>query len=358
MRSTSVMLVVSAFVVAGGCARARESARKDDAATATPGAAPAPRPTTTAPEEDAAAFNPRLLRRFRPIHGRFDGPNDDALVALGRALWFDPRLSRDGTIACNTCHPLDRGGADGLRASPGVGGRTGRRNTPTVLNAAGAFSQFWDGRATTLEEQARGPLFAPVEMAAEPAMVEARLRAVSGYQPLFDKAFPGDAKPVSVDHVVAAIAAFERRLATPGRWDRFLQGDHDALTPREREGLKVFTNVGCMVCHTGPLLGGSSYQKAGAVEPWPSTADLGRFEVTKDPADRYLFKVPTLRNVARTAPYFHDGSAATLPDAIRMMGRHQLGLELSEDEVDAIGAWLGALSGDLPASLVVPPRLP
>ena len=356
MRSRSVLLVVATLVVAGGCSRAREAARKDDAAPAVPGAAPAP--AAAPPEEDATGFNPRLLRRFQPIGPRFDGPSDDAVVELGKTLWFDGRLSQDGTVACNTCHPLDHGGADGLRLSPGVGGRKGRRNTPTALNAAGAFAQFWDGRAATLEEQARGPLFAPVEMAAEAATVESRLRAVPGYPPLFARAFPGDAKPVTVDHVVTAIAAFERRLATPGRWDRFLQGDHDALNAREREGLKVFTNVGCMVCHTGALLGGTSYQKAGAVEPWPSTTDLGRFDVTKNPADKYVFKVPTLRNVARTAPYFHDGSAATLPDAIRMMGRHQLGLELSEDEVGAIGAWLGALSGDLPADLVTPLRLP
>lgn len=358
MSTKGLTLVLVVFAFAGGCSRGRCDVRKDDTATRAPAAAPAPPSERDASEEDPTAFNPRLLRRFQPLEDRFEGPGGEALVELGRRLWFDPRLSQDGELSCNTCHPLDRGGADGERTSTGHAGRKGRRNTPTVLNAAGAFAQFWDGRAATLEEQARGPLFASVEMAADAATVEARLRATPGYKPLFASAFPGDPRPATIDHVVAAIAAFERRLATPGRWDRFLRGDHEALSTREREGLKVFTNVGCMRCHTGPLLGGISYQKAGAVEPWPSTADLGRFEVTKNPADRFVFKVPTLRNVTRTAPYFHDGSVATLPEAIRTMGSHQLGVELSEDEVDAIAAWFAALSGDLPPGLATPPVLP
>lgn len=206
--------------------------------------------------------------------------------------------------------------------------------SPTVYNAAGHLTQFWDGRASNVEEQAKGPIINPVEMAMTNGDEVVRmLRGIPGYVDAFANAFPGEPSAMSYDNLGHAIGAFERGLVTPGRWDSYLEGNSKALTSEEVEGLKVFTNVGCMVCHTGEFLGGGSCQRAGAVEPWPNQSDEGRFGVTKDPADRMMFKVPSLRNVARTGPYFHDGSAKTLGQAVRMMGKHQLGLELSEPEI-------------------------
>jgi cytochrome c peroxidase len=318
-----------------------------------------------APAGDTGAvtgFNPRLLRRFAPLRTRLDSaasPVSPDQIALGRALYFDKRLSKKRDLSCNSCHRLDAYGVDGEATSLGDGGQRGGRNSPTVYNSAGYFAQFWDGRAADVEEQAKGPILNPVEMAMpSAAAVVARLKAIPGYAPLFAKAFPHDPDPVTYDNVGRAIGAFERGLTTPSRWDRYLAGDKSALSGPEIEGLKVFTNVGCMVCHTGEFLGGNSYQRAGAVEPWPNQADPGRAAVTKNDADRMMFKVPTLRNVTKTAPYFHDGSARGLDEAVRMMGKHQLGLDLADTEVRSIVTWLGALTGELPREYIAEPSLP
>lgn len=225
----------------------------------------------------------------------------------------------------------------------------GRRNSPTVLNAAGNFKQFWDGRASTVEEQAGGPILNPGEMGmpSEQA-VEAKLRRSGAYDADFRTAFPDDAEPITFANITRAIGAFERTLFVRGRLDEFLEGKADALTPLETKGLKTFLNLGCMVCHTGPNAGGLTFERLGVVEPWPNTSDLGRYEVTHADADRMVFRVPTLRNVAKTGPYFHDGSVETLDEAVRRMGKHQLGIDLSDDEVTAIVAWLGTLSGPTP----------
>jgi cytochrome c peroxidase len=174
----------------------------------------------------------------------------------------------------------------------------------------------------------------------------------------FKQAFPDESDPVTFDNVGKAIGAFERTLMTPSRWDDYLRGNEAALTDPELEGLKIFTNIGCMVCHTGEFVGGAMYQKVGVVEPWPNQKDQGRFEVTKQEVDRMMFKVPTLRNIAETAPYFHDGSAPTLDVAVRMMGKHQLGLNLSDREITSIVTWLGSLTGKLPSDSIKPPELP
>jgi cytochrome c peroxidase len=296
----------------------------------------------------AAEINPRLLRRFRPLRSYRPDPDDAparAAIALGKQLFFDARLSRHGDTSCNTCHPLDHGGADGHATSLGDGGKVGRRNAPSVYNAAWHVAQFWDGRAADLEEQAKGPLLNPTEMAMlSPPEVTAVLRAIPGYAPAFAAAFP--AQVVDFDHAIRAIAAFERTLSTPGRWDRYLAGDATALTPGELDGLKVFADVGCVQCHTGELVGGSMFQKVGLIEPWPNQQDQGRFEVTHLAADRMVFKVPSLRNVAITAPYFHDGSVDDLPTAVREMGEHQLGVDLSDAEIASIVQWLGSLTGE------------
>jgi cytochrome c peroxidase len=335
------------------------------AAAAAPAGAPAAaaRAAATATRSEVGEVNPRLLRRFKPVRLVLSAadapPPSDALVDLGRMLFFEPRLSRDHDLSCNSCHKLDRYGVDNETTSPGTKGARGTRNSPSVYHAAGHFVSFWDGRAATVEEQAKGPILNPIEMAMPNAdAVVGVLQAVPGYVAAFRAAFPGDAQPVSYDNLGRAIGAFERRLVTPSRWDRYLAGDHAALSGDEVAGLKLFTDLGCMTCHTGEFVGGSMFQKAGVMAPWPNQKDQGRFEVTKLAADRMMFKVPSLRNVAKTAPYFHDGSAKTLDEAVVVMARHQVGEELSPGDASLIVAWLGSLTGDLPSKYIAPPALP
>ena len=321
---------------------------------------------TGAIEGDASAsavtVNPRLLRRFKPLRDALVAEGDvnaRAQVDLGRMLYFETRLSKNHDVSCNSCHKLDAYGVDGERTSRGHRQQRGTRNSPTVYNAAGHFAQFWDGRADTIEAQATAPIVNPLEMAlASHADAERVLRSIPEYRTRFAAAFPSDAEPVSAANIGKALGAFERGLVTPSRWDSYLKGDKRALVAQEVEGLAVFTSVGCMVCHTGEFLGGSMFEKAGVVEDWPNQADQGRFDVSRNPGDRMMFKVPTLRNVEKTAPYFHDGSAATLDDAVRMMGRHQLGLELTQRERASIVAWLRSLTGALPNEYVRAPALP
>lgn len=362
MSTPAKTLLLSATVCAAlGVAACKTENKSEPSAPKALAAAPIAK-AVPANAEASKEFNPRLLRRFAPVRTVIDSPGNPGTpekVALGRMLYFDKRLSKKQNVSCNSCHKLDAYGVDSEPTSPGDDGARGGRNSPTVYHAAGYFTQFWDGRAPDVEEQAKGPILNPIEMGMPNAeAVVTRLKAIPGYREAFAKAFPGEANPLSYDNVGRAIGAFERGLMTPGRWDKYLSGEKNALTDAELEGLKVFTNVGCMVCHTGEFLGGSSYQRVGAVEAWPNQADPGRFKVTNNEADKMMFKVPTLRNVAKTGPYFHDGSAKTLDDAVRMMGKHQLGLELSEAEVKSIVAWLGALTGELPKDYIAAPKLP
>jgi cytochrome c peroxidase len=340
-------------------------------------AAPAPTPASTpaAPAAGVAArtaepatrsegvdINPRLLRRFKPVRASLaqaDAPAPSkAMTDLGRMLFFDKRLSRDRDLSCNSCHRLDTYGVDNEPTSVGAKGQRGRRNSPTVYHAAGHFTAFWDGRAASVEEQAKGPILNPAEMAMPNGdAVVARLRQIPVYVEAFRAAFPGDAS-LTYDNVGRAIGAFERNLVTPSRWDQYLAGNKRALTAPEVAGLKLFTDLGCMTCHTGEFVGGSMFQKVGVASAWPNQNDLGRYEVTKLDSDRMLFKVPSLRDVAKTAPYFHDGSAKTLEDAVQMMARHQIGEELADSDVKSIVSWLGALTGDLPADYIKAPQLP
>jgi cytochrome c peroxidase len=289
-----------------------------------------------------------------------DNAATPARVALGRMLYYDPRLSVDSTVSCNTCHPL--GGAYGVDHRPvslGVKGQAGSRNAPTVFNAAGHLAQFWDGRAPTVEQQAKAPILNPVEMGMPSGdAVTQRLTALAGYRAAFAAAFAGETEPVTYDNVGAAIGAFERGLVTPSRWDAFQAGDTAALTPAERRGLHAFVVLGCVACHRGTYVGGDMFQKAGLVEPWPEQRDLGRYAVTHRRGDRLVFKVPSLRNVGRTAPYFHDGQAATLEEAVRRMAWYQLGRRLSDAEVAAVVTWLESLTGDVPQDYIAPRELP
>jgi cytochrome c peroxidase len=351
---TRAHCLIAGALLLTACAR-----REDTAPRAEPASPPPPAEAREGAADPSGEVNPRLLRRFQPLPATLaaDGAEPPAArVALGRHLFFDRRLSRDGDLACSSCHALDRYGVDGERTSAGARGQRGARNAPSVYNAAGHFAQFWDGRAADVDEQAGAPMLNPREMAmADGAAVTAALRSIPGYAPAFAAAFPGQPEPVSFENATRALGAFERKLVTPGRWDRYLGGDKGALTATEKAGLKTFLNAGCMVCHTGPYLGGSMFERVGVVEPWPSQADPGRFGVTGAEADRMMFKVPSLRNVEKTAPYFHDGSAETLDDAVRAMGKHQLGLDLAADEVASIVSWLKSLTGEIPGALAIAP---
>jgi cytochrome c peroxidase len=280
-------------------------------------------------------------------------------VALGRMLYYDARLSQDNTVSCNSCHDLEKYGVDGLQFSTGIGGQKGGRNAPTVYNAAGQTIQFWDGRATDVERQAKGPVLNPVEMGmSSAARLEIKLRSIPGYAAAFTKAFPGQDQPVTFDNVALAIGAFERGLVTPSRWDKFVAGDQQALSSAEFTGHHDFTSVGCSNCHESAYVGGNSLQKLGEAKPWPVETDTGREAVTKYEGDHMMFKVPTLRNIARTAPYFHDGSIVKLDDAVRRMAEYQLGVSISDAQVTRIVAWLNALTGEIPSDYIRKPALP
>lgn len=310
------------------------------------------------PDDDGSAdLSPRVLRRYAPLD-RSTVERSTALIDLGRMLYYEPRLSRTSTLSCNSCHPLNRYGATDTAVSTGVDGRRGQRNAPSTYHASGHFTQFWDGRAPTVELQAILPIQNPNEMDMSAEAAVAVLRAIDGYRDSFARAFPDTREPVTLDNIGIAIGAFERGLITPSRWDRYLEGDKQALTPREKEGAKLFANLGCLVCHTGPYVGGSMFEKVGARLPWPDQRDRGRREVTGNDADDMVFKVPSLRNVAQTAPYFHDGSARTLGDAVRAMARHQLGIDITDDEAVDIEHWLQSLTGTIPADYIAAPRLP
>jgi cytochrome c peroxidase len=279
-------------------------------------------------------------------------------ITLGRMLYYDPRLSKSQTISCNTCHLLDKAGVDNAATSEGHKKQHGDRNSPSSYNAALHVAQFWDGRAATVEEQAKGPVLNPVEMAmpSEAATV-AVLRSIPGYAPLFAAAFPGTQDPITYDNMARAIGAFERRLVTPSAFDRFLEGDVKALTPEQLAGLDVFLSAGCTTCHNGAGVGGGLYQKIGLVHEYP-TQDIGRAKITKNDADKFFFKVPSLRNVVLTGPYFHDGKVTTVEEAVRLMVWHQLGKELKPEQVKSIVAFLGSLTGTPDASSIAKPALP
>lgn len=282
-----------------------------------------------------------------------DNPGTPERIDLGHKLFFEPRLSRSGIISCNTCHVVGAAGVDAREVAIGEGARTGPRNSPTVFNAAFLTSQFWDGRAPTLEEQAKGPIQAHVEMDLTPEEAVERLRE-TGYEPLFAAAFPGEEDPLTFDNLARAIAAFERTLLTPGApFDRFLEGDTSALSPLQKEGLALFQSSGCIGCHNGVMLGGNGYAAFSHVQ---DSDDIGRAAVTGREEDRYMFRIAPLRNVALTAPYFHDGSAATVHDAVEIMGNIQLQRQFTEEEVNALVAYLESLTGEFPS--ITHPMLP
>ncbi len=276
-----------------------------------------------------------------------------AKVELGHKLFFDPRLSKSQIISCNSCHNLGTGGVDAGPTSIGHGWAKGPRRAPTVLNAVFNVAQFWDGRATDLKAQAKGPVQADVEMNNTPAAVEATLKSMPAYVVEFKAAFPNEANPVTFDNMANAIEAFEATLTTPNsKFDKFLAGDASAMNDTEKKGLRLFMDKGCSGCHSGVNVGGNGYFPFGVAQKPDAAilpvADRGRAKVTNNDADAFVFRSAPLRNVALRAPYFHSGAVWTLEDAVDVMAKNQLGATLTPDENAAIVAFLGALTGDQP----------
>ena len=309
-----------------------------------------------APAQDSALLK-RARGMFKPIPEQppelKTNPATPEKVELGKLLFFDPRLSSSWLISCNTCHNLSLGGVDLLETSVGHGWQKGPRNSPTVLNAVLNIAQFWDGRAKDLKEQAMGPVQAAVEMNSTPERTVRTLRSIPEYVERFRKSFPGDKDPVTFENMARAIEVFEATLLTPAsRFDDFLAGKPDALNAEEKRGLEVFMNKGCAPCHSGVNFGGQGYFPFGVVEKpgseiLPQT-DRGRFAVTRTASDDYVFKSPSLRNIALTAPYFHSGKVWDLQQAVAVMGTAQLGSKLSEAEISSIVAFLKTLTGRQP----------
>ncbi len=287
--------------------------------------------------------------QFKPISidPSINDPKLQDRIKLGKRLYFETKLSQAGDISCNSCHQLDNYGVDGKQFSEGHKKQLGNRNSPTVMNAGLHFLQFWDGRAKNVEEQALGPIMNPVEMAMKSEkQVVSRIKADQTYVEQFTKAFPMDKNPLSFQNIGNAIGAFERTLITPSKFDEYLKGNESALSEEEKRGFVKFVESGCSSCHNGVGLGGQMFQKLGLVKPY-LTKDTGRAEITGKEEDRFMFKVPTLRNVEKTSPYFHDGSIKHLDQAVRLMAQHQLGRELSDNEITDIIKFLNTLTGEL-----------
>lgn len=289
---------------------------------------------------------------FKELPDTMPGSENDtpALIALGKKLYFETKLSATGTQSCNSCHDVTGGkaGVDNMPTSEGANkGNFGNRNSPTTLNAGYHFVQFWDGRAADLKEQAKGPILNPAEMAMkDEKTVVKTISAIPEYKTMFAEAYTKlvAKEQITYDNLANAIAAFERTLISKSRFDDYLAGSKEALTADEKKGMNTFMEAGCNTCHSGALLGGNMYQKMGLINPYSNTKDLGRFEVTKNEADKFMFKVPSLRNVAKTAPYFHDGAVKDLNEAVKQMAWMQLNKKLNDDEVSNIVKFLNALS--------------
>jgi cytochrome c peroxidase len=332
-----------------------------------PAASAAPAATTEAAPK-ARPFDPGQLAVFAPLPEKIERP-DNLLtaekVALGRMLWFDARLSKGQDVSCNTCHDVTKAGAEDAPVSVGTKKQKGTRNAPTIFNAAGNFAQGWDSRWTLVEEAVVPHAAQPTVMGTDEKRLVDTVASIPAYAAAFKKSFPDAAKEksaVTPETLSMAIGAYTRKLLTPSRWDKFLGGDQSALTDDEKAGLGAFMDANCTTCHAGKYVGAAQNQKLGVAKPGPAgdggAADQGRFDVTKQDVDKAMFKVPTLRNVTKTAPYLHDGSVATLEELTKLMSRYQVGRELTDAQAKSIVTFLGALTGDAPKDLVTKPDLP
>lgn len=310
----------------------------------------------------ADAVSDSFLMMFKPLPSEVpsaDNELSEAKINLGRMLYYETRLSKGEKLSCNSCHMLDKYGQDNLPFSPGHEGKVGGRSSPSTYNAAIHIAQFWDGRAPSVEEQAKGPVLNPGEMGMPSAdFVVEVLKSIPGYVEAFKAAFPGEADPITYNNFGKAVGAFERKLVTPSRWDDFLKGNKEALTAEQSKGFETFAKAGCVTCHNGPAVGGMMYQKLGLVKAWPDLKDQGRFESTKVETDKFYFKVPSLRNISETGPYLHDGSVKTLEEMVSKMGEYQLGKALTAEETTSIVTFLKSLKGEVPAEYIAKPKLP
>lgn len=310
----------------------------------------------------ADALSDSFLAMFKPLPAEAPSPDNElteAKINLGRMLYYETRISKGGKMSCNSCHMLDKYGQDNLPFSPGHDGKLGGRSSPSTYNAALHVTQFWDGRAPTVEEQAKGPVLNPIEMGMPSAdFVVDVLKSIPGYVEAFKAAFPGEADPVNYNNFGKAVGAFERKLVTPSRWDDYLKGKKEALTAEEQKGYETFAKAGCVTCHNGAAVGGAMYQKLGLAKAWPELKDQGRFEATKQESDKFFFKVPSLRNITETGPYLHDGSVTSLEDMVRKMAEHQLGKTLTNEETASIVVFLKSLKGEIPKEYIALPKLP
>lgn len=305
----------------------------------------------------AEALRDTALELFKPLPSTVpavaNNPITPAKIDLGKALFFDPRMSASGVFSCNSCHNLATGGDDNLETSIGHGWQKGPRNAPTALNAVFNVAQFWDGRAADLAEQAKGPVQAGVEMANTPDNVLATLNSMPQYVDWFKAAFPDEAEPVSFDNFAKAIEAFEATLITPAPFDAWLNGDDAALTDVQKAGMQQFVDLGCVACHAGTNLGGEGYYPFGLIEKPGAdvlpAGDKGRFAVTETADDEYVFRAAPLRNVSVTAPYFHSGKVWDLKVAVQIMAESQLGAEISDESAEQIVAFLDSLTGAVPS---------
>eukprot|EP00752_Nemacystus_decipiens_P001009 g1009.t1 len=314
----------------------------------------------------AEELRQRALEMFEPLPSTVPAVKNNRItpekVDLGKALFFDPRLSASGVFSCNSCHNLATGGDDNMETSVGHGWQKGPRNSPTVLNAVLNEAQFWDGRAADLMEQAQGPIQASVEMANTPANVEATLTSMPQYVAWFEAAFPEEAAPVNFENMARAIEAFEATLITPAPFDAYLNGDLEALDAEQKAGLALFMDKGCAACHSGVNVGGHGYYPFGLIEKPGAEIlprdDKGRYAVTETVDDEYVFRASPLRNIAETAPYFHSGKVWDLKVAVQIMAESQLGQDITDEEADQMVAFLKSLTGTVPEVTlpVLPPE--
>ncbi len=302
------------------------------------------------PPEDLS-YQQGVLAKVKPmftaVPDKMPGSENDTdpKIKLGEKLYFETALSNTEDMSCNTCHDIATAGVDNKPTSEGTNGIPGPRNSPTVFNAGFHFVQFWDGRAADLNEQAGGPILNPAEMAiADSATAVAKIKALPEYAALFTEAFGENS--INFENITEAMAAFERTLVSHDRFDSFLKGDLKAITKAEVEGLDLFLGKACVTCHTGSMLGANMYQKNGLIKPYHNLEDEGRFEVTGNEQDKFMFKVPALRNIGLTGPYFHDGGVESLEETIIMMGDMQLMQQISDEEASRIAAFLKTMNGN------------
>ena len=356
------IVAVGGIVAVASCDKPKETPVPPSASTPSAATASANAP----PVSTAKALDPSALLVFAALPSKIERPDNtltDEKVALGRQLYFDPRLSRGQDVSCNTCHDVTKTGADEVALSTGTKKKQGTRNAPTMFNAAGGFAQGWDGRASLVEELVVPHAADASVMAMDEKKLVAMVSSIPAYAVAFQKVFLEEKTPLTGETISKAIGAYTRTLLTPSRWDAFLGGKADALTDDEKAGVAVFLDSNCATCHAGKYVGAAQNQKLGVAKPWPApdggaAVDHGRIAVTKQDVDNDVFKVPSLRNVVRTAPYLHDGSIATLEEVTKLMARHQVGKELTDEQVKSLVKFMGALTGEPPKDLVAKPELP